>query len=65
MSLIIGKSVKVKEINCNAPIKIIYYLGKRGKIKGKKIIPGICVVPIVEFEDYTRVWILPEELDIL
>lgn len=65
MSIKIGKHVKVKEMNSKNNLKIVHYIYKVGTVVGKKIISCNYTVPIIEFEDYTRIWILPKELELV
>ena len=63
MSMKIGKHVKIKEMNNKNNVKIVHCIYRVGTIVGKKIISCNYAVPIIEFEDYTRVWIFPQELE--
>lgn len=65
MSMKIGKNVKIKEMNNKNNVKIVHYIYKVGTIVGKRIISCNYTVPIIEFEDYTRVWIFSQELEII
>lgn len=57
----IYQSIKYKPISGKLNFQILYYKNKSGYIIGyKKIYNGI-KVPIVQFKDCTRIWILPEE----
>ena len=65
MDIIIGKKIKIKELNRKTDATIINYLHKNGIIKGKKNIHKNYSVPIIEFKDHTRIWMMPQELEIL
>nr|YP_009295755.1 hypothetical protein Schim_009 [Schimmelmannia schousboei]AOM64690.1 hypothetical protein Schim_009 [Schimmelmannia schousboei] len=56
------KLITIKEINYKVNLKILYYLYKRGKIVGYKQIYNQ-YAPIIEFSDYTRLWMLPQEIN--
>nr|YP_009295650.1 conserved hypothetical plastid protein [Mastocarpus papillatus]AOL58134.1 conserved hypothetical plastid protein [Mastocarpus papillatus] len=61
--MILRKNVKIKEINSKTNLKIVHYLCKTGTIIGKKRISSDYSVPIIEFKDYTRIWMLSKELE--
>nr|QCI07469.1 cytochrome b6-f complex subunit PetP [Leiomenia cribrosa] len=65
MNIILGKKIKIKELKNCTQITIINYLNKHGIIKGKKNIYGKYYAPLIEFQDYTRLWIMPQELEII
>uniref|UniRef100_UPI0030026984 cytochrome b6-f complex subunit PetP n=1 Tax=Anunuuluaehu liula TaxID=3049639 RepID=UPI0030026984 len=65
MNIILGKNVKIRQINSKTNLKIVHYLYKAGTIIGQKIIDKNYAVPIIEFKDYTRIWIFPEELEFI
>lgn len=65
MNIISRKHVKIKEINSKTNLKIVHYLFKAGTIIGQKIIDKKYIVPIIEFKDYTRIWMFPEELEFI
>lgn len=64
MNIKIDETVKIKELNCKNNPTIINYFNQKGIVKGKKLINQSHYVPIIEFSDYTRIWIRPIELDI-
>lgn len=61
----LGQLIKIQKIHSHTNINIINYLYKNGVIVGKKIIHNKYVLPIIQFEDYSRIWILPEELEFI
>jgi len=65
MTIILKKSVKIKEVYSKMHIHITNSLQKNGIIVGKKNIAGKYTVSIIEFEDYIRIWMLPQELEII
>ncbi|CCP38144.1 cytochrome b6-f complex subunit petP (plastid) [Chondrus crispus] len=60
-----GKNVKIKEMNTKNNVKIVHYIDKVGTIVGKRIISCNDTVPIIEFEDCTRIWIFSKELEVI
>nr|YP_009296161.1 cytochrome b6-f complex subunit [Sebdenia flabellata]AOM65096.1 cytochrome b6-f complex subunit [Sebdenia flabellata] len=61
---ILNKYIYIKAINNKINIQIANYLYKKGRIVGEKILFNYKRVPIIELDNYTRIWMLPEELDI-
>nr|QOS04587.1 cytochrome b6-f complex subunit petP [Sarcopeltis skottsbergii] len=62
MIIKIGRHIKIKEMDSKNNLKIVHYIYKVGTVVGERIISYNYNVPIIEFEDYTRVWIFPKEL---
>nr|QVY58443.1 cytochrome b6-f complex subunit petP [Kappaphycus striatus] len=58
-------NIKVTKLNKKYNQKLIDYLYKPGMIAGKKIINKRSNVHIIEFDDYTRIWFLKQELEII
>lgn len=65
MNISIGQNVKIKEMNSKNNLKIVNYIYKIGTVVGKRIISQNYTVPIIEFEDSTRIWVLPKEIDLI
>lgn len=42
--------------------KIIYYWGQIGKLKGTRYVDNKILMPIIEFQDKTRIWIIFTEI---
>lgn len=61
----LGQLIKIQKIHNHTNINIINYLYKNGIIVGKKIIYNKYILPIIQFEDCSRIWILPEELEFI
>ena len=64
MTIILKHIVLIKEIYIKKYIPINDYLQKKGRIIGIKNIKGK-YVQIIEFDNYTRIWMLPEEIEII
>nr|YP_009488732.1 hypothetical protein Grafi_p162 [Grateloupia filicina]AWD77428.1 hypothetical protein Grafi_p162 [Grateloupia filicina]BCB15041.1 hypothetical protein [Grateloupia asiatica] len=54
----------IRELNSNINIGILKHLYNNGIIVGTKILSQNDTVIIIELNDYTRIWMLPEELNI-
>nr|YP_008144861.1 hypothetical protein [Grateloupia taiwanensis]AGO19818.1 hypothetical protein [Grateloupia taiwanensis] len=54
----------VRELNSNINIEILKHLYNNCIIVGTKILSQNDPVIIIELNDYTRIWMLPEELNI-
>ena len=61
----IGKIIEVRNINYRNPIEIVDYLHQYGSVVGEKTIryKKKLHVFIIEFRDYSRIWMLPEEIE--
>lgn len=57
-------SIKIKTIPQKIKLKLIKHFHKRLHIVGYKIINLENRVPIIELSNYTRIWILPNEIKI-
>nr|QCI04503.1 cytochrome b6-f complex subunit PetP [Antithamnion hubbsii] len=51
-----------QEISSQTNIKITQYIYQTGKIVGYKKIYNNMIVPLIQFKDLTRIWILPNEI---
>lgn len=56
------KFVTFQEISSQTNIKITQYIYQTGKIVGYKKIYNNMIVPLIQFKDLTRIWILPNEI---
>ncbi len=56
------KLVTFQEMPSQINIKIAQYIYQTGKIVGYKKIYNNMIVPLVQFQDLTRIWILPNEI---
>nr|YP_010985961.1 hypothetical protein RMF00_pgp058 [Grateloupia asiatica]WOL36879.1 hypothetical protein [Grateloupia asiatica] len=54
----------IKELNSNTNTRILKHLYRNGIIVGTKISSQNNTLIIIELNDYTRIWMLPEELNI-
>nr|YP_010156009.1 cytochrome b6-f complex subunit PetP [Cumathamnion serrulatum]QQY85406.1 cytochrome b6-f complex subunit PetP [Cumathamnion serrulatum] len=59
-----SNSIKIKTIPQKIKIKVIKSLHKKVHIVGYKVINSQNKVPIIELSNYTRIWILPNEIKI-
>nr|YP_009326683.1 hypothetical protein [Membranoptera platyphylla]AMJ16940.1 hypothetical protein [Membranoptera platyphylla] len=57
-------SIKIKTIPQKIKLKLIKHLHKKLHIVGYKVINSESTVPIIELSNYTRIWILPNEIKI-
>lgn len=57
-------SVNINIIPMKTKIKIIHYVNQKSYIVGYKQIHTNYKAPIIEFKDYTRVWMLNNEITI-
>nr|YP_010904300.1 hypothetical protein REQ04_pgp076 [Catenella fusiformis]WCH57551.1 hypothetical protein [Catenella fusiformis] len=62
MNIRLNEKIKIIKVNKNVNAKIIDYLHKNGITAGKKVIRQKFTVPIIELKDYTRIWMLTEEI---
>ena len=62
MKSTLGKNIKTKTLTHYTNTTIISYSYNNGIIVGKKRINSQLSVPIIEFIDSTRVWILKQEI---
>ena len=62
MKKYIGKTVRIIAINNKTNTNIIHYLHTTGIIVGYKIFNQQYLIPIIEFKDYTRIWMLTKEI---
>nr|WCH56351.1 hypothetical protein [Hypnea sp.] len=60
-----SKAVKIKKLDKNNNTKLINLLYKTGIIAGRKTINKTLTVPIIEFKDYSRIWMLKQEIETL
>ena len=58
----IYKAIRFKQMPYYINTKILYYLNQTGYIVGYKKIYKNITVPIIEFKDFTRIWMLPNEI---
>lgn len=65
MKKTLGKTIKIGEFLHGASIAMIPYSYHSGTIVGKKQIHQELAVPIVEFNDFTRIWVLEQEIIVL
>lgn len=42
---------------------IIYYWGQKGKLTGTRYVNNKIIMPIIEFQDRTRLWIFSNEMN--
>nr|YP_009511487.1 hypothetical protein [Gracilariopsis mclachlanii]AXI97364.1 hypothetical protein [Gracilariopsis mclachlanii] len=63
----IGKLTKIKKIYNKNNIEIIKYTNQNGIVVGKKSIQHSKYrkTIIIEFSNYTRIWMLPQEIEII
>jgi hypothetical protein len=61
-NLYIGQSISLSIINKLSPEKIILSLCQQSKIKGLRYYTNNTILPIIELDDQTRIWILPKEI---
>lgn len=64
MTIVLKQNIQIKEVYHKTNIQIMNYLKKYGTTVGKKYINQQYIAPIIEFDDYTRIWILEREIDI-
>nr|WOA02440.1 cytochrome b6-f complex subunit PetP [Gloiopeltis furcata] len=57
------KQAKAKHINSKTNLRIVHYLNQSGNIVGHKVTNTKNFILIIEFSDYNRIWMLPEELE--
>lgn len=62
MNIKLNNHIKITRLNKNNNTKVICYLDKIGIIAGQKLIYQKFLVPIIEFKDYTRVWVFTKEI---
>lgn len=62
MNIKFNHKIEIIKLNQNTNIKIIDYLYKHGIIAGKKVVRQKFTVPIIELKNYTRIWMLIEEI---
>lgn len=56
------KRIKIKKIPLNIKLKYIFNINKQFKIVGYKKIKIQYIVPIIELNNYTRIWLLSYEI---
>lgn len=59
----IKKSINIKNIPIKVHYKIIKYIYKNITIVGYMHINNHTKIHIIEFQDYTRIWLLPDEIN--
>lgn len=62
-NLHIGQSISLSIINKLSPEKVILSLCQQHKIKGLRYHTNNTMLPIIELDDQTRIWILPKEIN--
>lgn len=62
-NLYIGQSISLAIINKLSPEKVILSLCQQNVIKGLRYYTNNTILPIIELNDQTRIWILPHEID--
>ena len=62
-NLYIGQSISLAIINKLSPEKVILSLCQQNVIKGLRYYTNNTILPIIELNDQTRIWILPNEID--
>jgi hypothetical protein len=62
-NLYIGQSISLSVINKLSPEKVILSLCQQSVIKGLRYYTNNTILPIIELNDHTRIWILPKEID--
>jgi hypothetical protein len=62
-NLYIGQSISLSVINKLSPEKVILSLCQQSVIKGLRYYTNNTILPIIELNDQTRIWILPKEID--
>ena len=61
----LGQTVKVKIISPSINTTILPYLYQKGIIVGYKLIKQQLIISIIEFPDFTRVWMSNQEIRII
>nr|UAD88872.1 hypothetical protein [Gracilariopsis chorda] len=63
----LGKSAKIKKIYNNNNVEMVKYASQNGIIVGKKSIQHnqYKKTTIIELSNYTRIWMLPQEIEII
>nr|YP_009295297.1 hypothetical protein BI108_pgp098 [Dasya binghamiae]AOH77309.1 hypothetical protein [Dasya binghamiae] len=56
--------VKIRKVPIKIKLKYLKYFHKKLDIVGYKVINLNYLVPIIELSNYTRIWILPNEIKI-
>ena len=62
-NIYIGQSISLAIINKLSPEKVILSLCQQNVIKGLRYYTNNTILPIIELNDQTRIWILPNEID--
>ena len=62
-NLYIGQSISLAIINKLSPEKVILSLCQQNVIKALRYYTNNTILPIIELNDQTRIWILPNEID--
>lgn len=58
----INQIVKITKLKKNKNSKLTNFLYKTGTIIGTKKIKNKIMAPIIELKDYSRIWILKQEI---
>jgi hypothetical protein len=61
-NLCIGQIISLSMINKFSPEKVILSLCKQSTVKGLRYYTNSTILPIIELNDQTRIWILPKEI---
>jgi hypothetical protein len=59
----IGQTIHLSTINESSPETIIFNLCKKSKIKGLRYSTNNIILPIIELNDQTRIWVFPNEIN--
>nr|WCH56151.1 hypothetical protein [Calliblepharis sp.] len=63
MNIQFNTAIKIKKLNSNNNTKIVNFIYKTGIIAGTKKINNTFIVPIIEFKDHSRIWMLAQEIE--
>nr|WDA99176.1 hypothetical protein GRSY_171 [Gronococcus sybilensis] len=61
----IGQPVRLIKITCTTPTIIPQHFGFLGIVKGFRLINNNFIVPIIEFDAQTRIWLFEDEIEAL
>ena len=62
MNIKLNTTVKITELNTNNNHKVINFLYKTGIVVGTRKIKKQFIVLIIEFKDYSRIWMFTKEI---
>jgi hypothetical protein len=61
--ILVEQKIQINQLNKYSCKAIIYNLGNQGTIQGLRTLPDNSIMVIVEFDDKTRIWISPGEIE--